>query len=47
MLIGVFLAIAAFIGVIMLAGNPSGGPTATPPVEGPVVVATVDLPLSS
>ena len=48
LLIGVFLAIVAFVGVIFLSGNNgSGGPAATPPVEGPVVVADVDIPLST
>ena len=48
LLIGVFLAIVAFVGVIVLAGGGgSNGPNATPPVEGPVVVATTDIPLST
>jgi pilus assembly protein CpaB len=48
LLIGVFLAIVAFVGVIVLAGGGGGsGPKATPPVEGPVVVATTDIALST
>jgi pilus assembly protein CpaB len=49
LLIGVFLAIVAFVGVIVISGNngPGGGPAATPPVEGPVVVATTDIALST
>ena len=48
LLIGVFLAIVAFVGVIVLSGSGgSNGPNATPPVEGPVVVATADIPLST
>lgn len=49
LLIGVFLAIVAFVGVIMLSGGGGGGggAAATPPVEGPVVVATTDIPLST
>jgi Flp pilus assembly protein CpaB len=51
LLVGVFLAIVAFVAVIVLAGNGSSGsggirPSA-PPTEGPVVVATSDLPLST
>jgi len=48
LLIGVFLAIVAFVGVIVLSGNgDQNGQAATPPVEGPVVVAVADIPLSS
>ena len=48
LLIGVFLAVVAFVGVIVLSGGGgSGGPAATPPVEGPVVVAIADIPLST
>jgi Flp pilus assembly protein CpaB len=52
LLVGVFLAIVAFVAVIILSGNPQGGgpgsnrPSA-PPTEGPVVIATSDIPLSS
>ncbi len=46
LLIGVFLAIVAFVGVIVLS---SGGGTKTEPAKttGPVVVATADIPLST
>ena len=48
LLIGVFLAIVAFVGVIMLSGDRgTNGPNATPPVEGPVVVATANIALST
>ena len=51
LLIGVFLAIVAFVAVIVLAGNGGGGgggPRASaPPTTGNVVVATADIPLSS
>jgi len=48
LLIGVFLAIVAFVGVIVLSGG--GGvrdQTVRPPTDGPVVVATADIPLST
>jgi pilus assembly protein CpaB len=47
LLIGVFLAIVAFVGILMLVRNPSSDTTIRPPTEGPVVVASVDIPLSS
>jgi pilus assembly protein CpaB len=48
LLIGVFLAIVAFVGVIVISSGGGGnGPAATPPVEGPVVVAIADIPLST
>lgn len=46
LLIGVFLAIVAFVGVIVLSGG-GGDQTVRPPTEGPVVVATADIPLST
>jgi pilus assembly protein CpaB len=48
LLIGVFLAIVAFVGILLLVRNPDNGDRATtPPVDGPVVVAAADIPLSS
>jgi pilus assembly protein CpaB len=47
LLVGVFLAIVAFVGILLtLQGT---GPSKTPPVAttGPVVVATADIPLST
>jgi len=46
LLVGVFLAIVAFVGILLIVRTPSTGP-ATVPTTGPVVVATVDIPLSS
>ena len=46
LLVGVFLAIVAFVGILLLVRQP-----ATPSTEvkttGPVVVATTDIPLST
>ena len=50
LLIGVFLAIVAFVGVVLLFGNTGpGGPTATPtpPTTANVVIAKVDIPLGT
>jgi Flp pilus assembly protein CpaB len=50
LLVGVFLAIVAFVGILLLSGNNLGGGTpkpSAPPTEGPVVVATSDIPLST
>ena len=49
LLIGVFLAIVAFIGVILiLSGDPGGGGTTTPEVtKVKIVKATVDIPLGT
>jgi pilus assembly protein CpaB len=48
LLIGVFLAIVAFVGVVVLIGNPpKTGETVAPPTTGPVVVAKVEIPLST
>ena len=49
LLVGVFLAIVAFVGILVLAGNGGIGAvqgTARRPT-GPVVVATADIPLST
>ncbi len=48
LLVGVFLAIVAFIGIILLSqggGGGGGGAQATPPVNVNVVVARADIPL--
>jgi Flp pilus assembly protein CpaB len=47
LLIGIFLAIIAFVGIIVLQGKPSEGPDDTVKTEGPVVVATANIPLGS
>ncbi len=48
LLIGVFLAIVAFVGILLLVRQPSdGNGTIRPPVDGPVVVAATDIPLST
>lgn len=50
LLIGVFLAIVAFVGIIVvLSGDGDGGDggNVRPPTTGPVVVATTDIPLSA
>jgi pilus assembly protein CpaB len=48
LLIGVFLAIVAFVGIVVIVGNPPAAtPTTQAPTTGPVVVATVDIPLST
>jgi len=48
LLIGVFLAVVAFVGVIALSGGGgSNNATVRPPTTGPVVVATVEIPLST
>jgi pilus assembly protein CpaB len=50
LLVGIFLAIVAFVGILLLSGNVTnnGTPRASaPPTEGPVVVATTDIPLST
>ena len=48
LLVGVFLAIVAFVGILLLVRTPAN-PDAknTPPVDGPVVVAAADIPLST
>ncbi len=48
LLIGVFLAVVAFVLVLLLLQNPPAGTqTTTVPTTGPVVVATADIPLST
>jgi pilus assembly protein CpaB len=47
LLIGVFLAIVAFVGVIVLSGGGGGKTDNAPVTTGPVVVATADIPLST
>jgi Flp pilus assembly protein CpaB len=51
LLVGVFLAVVAFVGILLLSGSGGiGGGTprqSQPPTEGPVVVATTDIPLST
>jgi pilus assembly protein CpaB len=48
LLVGVFLAIVAFVGILVLVRNPDGGnKTPVAPTTGPVVVAAVDIPLST
>jgi len=49
LLVGVFLAVVAFIGILLLVRNPGDGGSGQvkPPTTGPVVVATADIPLST
>lgn len=47
LLIGVFLAIVAFIGILVLQGTDPGTGTDTPPTELNTVVAATDIPLGS
>lgn len=47
LLIGVFLAIVAFVGVIVTSGGGGGDNDRGPVTTGPVVVATSDIPLST
>ena len=48
LLVGVFLAIVAFVGILVLVEDPEGSIDATrQPTTGPVVVAAVDIPLST
>jgi len=48
LLIGVFLAVVAFVGVVLLVGNPpASNAPAVAPTTGPVVVAKADIPLST
>ena len=47
LLIGVFLAIVAFVGVIVLSSGSGGNRADAPKTTGPVVVATADIPLST
>jgi Flp pilus assembly protein CpaB len=47
LLIGVFLAVVAFVGVILLSSNSTGTKGNEPVTTGPVVVATADIGLST
>jgi Flp pilus assembly protein CpaB len=49
LLVGVFLAIVAFIGIILMMGNPApdGEDPNAPPTTADVVVATADIPLGT
>jgi Flp pilus assembly protein CpaB len=49
LLVGVFLAIVAFVGILVMSrsGGSEGGGTVKPPTTGPVVIATTDIPLST
>jgi Flp pilus assembly protein CpaB len=48
LLVGVFLAVIAFVGIALLLGNPGGGSTVPPvPTELPTVIATRDIPLGA
>lgn len=51
LLIGVFLAVIAFIGIVVLSGggggDPGGGGTGGVPTTGPTVFAAVDIPLGT
>ncbi len=46
LLVGVFLAVVAFVGILVLGQGGGGGPEKAP-TDGPVVVATADIPLST
>jgi pilus assembly protein CpaB len=47
LLVGVFLAIVAFVAVIFLNPGGGGGGTPPPPTEAATVIATVDIPLGA
>jgi Flp pilus assembly protein CpaB len=47
LLVGVFLAVVAFVGILVLVRSPQGQVAEAPPTTGPVVVAAADIPLSS
>jgi Flp pilus assembly protein CpaB len=48
LLVGVFLAIVAFVGILLLSrGGGTGTSTPPPPTTGPVVIATAEIPLST
>ena len=47
LLVGVFLAIVAFVGILLLVRSPQGEVVEQAPTTGPVVVAAADIPLSS
>ena len=46
LLVGVFLAIVAFVGILLLVAHEPDETTTSQPTTGSVVVATVDIPLS-
>jgi Flp pilus assembly protein CpaB len=47
LLVGVFLAIVAFVGILLLVRSPAVDTTPPPKTEGPVLVAKTDIPLST
>jgi pilus assembly protein CpaB len=50
LLVGVFLAVIAFVGIALLLGSPpggGGGPNPTPPIVLPAVIAVKDIPLGA
>ncbi len=47
LLVGVFLAVVAFVGILLLVRSPQGEVVQQAPTTGPVVVASTDIPLSS
>ena len=47
LLIGIFLAIVAFVLVVMTIGNPTRTPEAVTPTTTPVVIAAKDIPLGA
>jgi pilus assembly protein CpaB len=47
LLVGVFLAIVAFVGILVMSRGSTEPGTVKPPTTGPVVVATADIPLST
>jgi Flp pilus assembly protein CpaB len=47
LLVGVFLAIVAFIGILLLSGGPKPSSEPTVPTELPTVIATQDIPLGT
>lgn len=47
LLVGVFLAIVAFVGIILVLGSPKTDESTKPKTEATVVVATADIPLST
>ena len=47
LLVGVFLAIVAFVGILVMSRGSTDTGTIKPPTTGPVVVATADIPLST
>jgi len=47
LLVGVFLAIVAFIGILLLSGGPKTTDTNAPPTELPTVIALEDIPLGT